>query len=67
MNMYSLYVSKSVLVVSFDSASSNRESVIQYASKSWLALVIPDAQRAQQHLYKQMAFLLFLKLTYVQK
>ena len=31
MHMCSLYVSKSVLVVSFDLASSNRESVIQYA------------------------------------
>ena len=31
MHIYALYVSKSVLVVSFDLASSNRESVIQYA------------------------------------
>ena len=30
-HMYSLYVSTSMLVVSFDVASSNRESVIQYA------------------------------------
>ena len=56
--MYSLYVSKSVLVVSFDLASSNRESVIQYAMGLKVLHVVQrnlhnhtEARRAQQHLY----------------
>ena len=58
MHMYSLYVSKSVLVVSFDLASSNHESVICELKvlhgvdfQRVICIIIPEAQRAQQYLY----------------